>query len=302
VNDAATPRPDPADNDRDNQDPDGPEEEEVTGAYELAIEVEQGDEAEDALDIGDGDDEESDVGDFDETVGDGEVAYDCTTWAGESRALLANLLDTNGIVHAWQGTVVSVREEDEAAVDLLIEDVLASARPALDPAAPKVVYEVGRWPAGLQTSLADALTVADLPYEWDERGDLVVYEEHEDEVEAILDQLPDPDDPDLDAGELSSDDGLAVHDRLDRLFDGASRLAKHPDEAAAVIAVDEVASDLERMAPPFGFEPGQWRLLVGKAVALRDALAADPGTDDALDDDGLSALAAETRDLLRQYV
>jgi hypothetical protein len=34
----------------------------------------------------------------------------------------------------------------------------------------------------------------------------------------------------------ADDDGLAVHDRLDRLFAGASRLAKHPDDAAAVVA------------------------------------------------------------------
>ncbi len=242
------------------------------------------------------------VGEVDEEVGDGRVAYDCTSWAGESRGLLASLLDTNDIRHAWQGTTVTVFAEDEQRVDELIDEVLVSARPALDAAAAKLVYEVGAWPASLQTSIADSLTVADIPYEWDERGDLVVYAEHEEEVEAILEELPDPDDPDLVDGELSADDGIAVHELLDGLFLATGKLAKHPDDGASVLRVDEVAADLERMPPPFGFEPGQWRTLVGRALRLRAALAAGPGSDDALDDADLSELAGEVRDLVRQYV
>ena len=319
-----TPQADPSDDDVDEVELDlgsGPE----TGAVELELELEvvsdpDGDELAAAApgghDAGDEDDEDEliedelldlelddeeddelddDVGEIDETVGDGRVAYDCTSWAGESRGLLAGLLDTSGIRHAWQGTTVTVFEEDEERVDALIDDVLASARPALDPTAEKVVYEVGSWPAALQTSLADALTVADLPYEWDERGDLVVYAEHEEEVEAILDELPDPDDPELVEGELWADDGIVVHELLDGLFLAGGRLAKRVDDAASILKVDEVAGDLERMPPPFGFEPGQWRTLVGRAVRLRDALAAAPGSDDALDDHELSTLAGEVR-------
>jgi hypothetical protein len=245
------------------------------------------------------DPDDDDVGTIDETVqpDEGEILYDCTTWAGESRAMLASLLDSRAVVHAWQGTTVSVREEDEEVVDELIDEVLASARPALDPDADKVVYEVGSWPAALLTSLADALTVADLPYEWDEQGDLVIYAEHEEEVEVILDQLPDPDDEDAAPG-----DGLVLHEVLDRLFVGSDRLVRKPDDAGAVVAVDEAVTDLERMPRPFGFESPQWKVLVGRAGSLRDALEAEPGTDDALDDRGLSELAAEIRELVRQYV
>jgi len=264
--------------------------------FELELELQQEDEVDDELGA------PEDVGEIDETLEDGQVAYDCTTWAGESRALLRSLLDTSDIPHAWQGTTVTVREEDEERVDGLVDDVLASARPALDPTAEKVVYEVGVWPASLQTSLADALTVADLPYEWDEQGDLVVYAEHEAEVEVILEQLPEPDGDDDDGADLSSDDGLAVHDLLDRLFIGADRLVKHPQDASAIVRVDEATAVLERMAPPFGFEPGQWRTLVGRAVRLREALEAEPGTEDAIDDEEFSTLAGEVRDLVRQYV
>ncbi|MFZ4516863.1 MAG: hypothetical protein ACOYOP_00620 [Microthrixaceae bacterium] len=242
----------------------------------------------------------ADVGEWEEVVGpdDDEVTYDCTTWAGESRAMLAALLDSRGIDHVWQGTEVSVHEDDEEAVDALIEDVLASARPALDPTADKVVFEVGTWPAALQTSLADALTVAELPYEWDEQGDLVVYAEHEEEVEAIVEQLPDPDD-----AELSADDGLAVHELLDRLFVAADRLVRRPDDAAGVVGLVNATGELERTSLPFGFEPPQWRRLVGAAVRVRDALeATDPEDPAALDDAALAEAADDVRALLRQYV
>lgn len=231
---------------------------------------------------------------------DGGITYDCTVWAGESRGMLASLLDSRGIRHAWQGTTLSVLAVDEELVDELVEEVLASARPALDPAAEKIVYEVGGWPAVLQTMLADSLTVADLPYEWDERGDLVVYAEHEEEVEAILDEMPDPDDPDY-VGEISADDGVAVHELLDRLF-AASRKLASKDDTASILAVDETVGVLERMGPPFGFEPSQWSAVVSRAVVLRDALAAGPDDDAALDDDELRDAAATVRDLLREYL
>lgn len=232
--------------------------------------------------------------------GTDDLLYDCTTWAGESRGLLTSLLSSHGIAHVWQGTVLSVLPGDEAVVDGLIDDVMASARPALEPDAAKVVYEVGSWPAALQSMLADSLTVADLPYEWDERGDLVVYAEHEEEVEVLLDDLPDPDAPEF-AGEVSANDGIAVHELLDRLFMAASKLASK-DDSASILAVDDVAATLERMGPPFGFEPPQWKALVRMSSRLRDALAAGPGDEVALTDPEIRTLSGDLKALLRQYV
>ena len=232
--------------------------------------------------------------------GTDDLLYDCTTWAGESRGLLTSLLSSHGIAHVWQGTVLSVLPGDEAVVDGLIDDVMASARPALEPDAAKVVYEVGSWPAALQSMLADSLTVADLPYEWDERGDLVVYAEHEEDVEVLLDDLPDPDAPEF-AGEVSANDGIAVHELLDRLFMASSKLASK-DDSASILAVDDVAATLERMGPPFGFEPPQWKALVGLSSRLRDALAAGPGDEVALTDPEIRTLSGDLKALLRQYV
>lgn len=227
---------------------------------------------------------------------DGQIGYECATWAGESRGLLESLLTSKEIPHVWQGTNVTVHEQDEQAVDELIDDVLASARPALDPTAPKIVYEVGVWPVALQTELVDQLTAADIAYEWDEQGDLVVRESDEAQVEEVLELLPDPDE-----GALSSDDGVAVHEILDKVFMSSDRLAKHATDASATVGSVESASQLEQLALPFGFEPPQWRRLVTAAQQLRMAIE---GSDDAeaASDGTISELAAQLRDLVRQYI
>ncbi|MBS1838287.1 MAG: hypothetical protein JST64_11405, partial [Actinobacteria bacterium] len=41
-----------------------------------------------------------------------EIEYDCTTWAAESRAMLAGLLASGGVRHVWQGTTVAVLPSD----------------------------------------------------------------------------------------------------------------------------------------------------------------------------------------------
>ncbi len=237
---------------------------------------------------------------------DGQLAYDCTTWAGESRGLLTSLLNTSGVAHVWQGTVLTVREVDEDTVDELIDDVLAAARPALDPDAAKLEYEISSWPVALQTEFTDGLTAADVPYEWNERGDLVVRESDEEAVEAVLDELPDPDE-----GGISSDDGVALHELLDSLFVAADRLARHPADPAATLSMVDDTEVVGQVALPFGFEPRQWRTLVDAAEALTAAITGDQDADTAdgrregtgaTDDDSVSELAAALRDLLRQYV
>ncbi len=243
------------------------------------------------------------VGDTDIEIEDGQLAYECNAWAAESRDLLDSLLTTKEIPHAWQGTTVTVREEDEEIVDELIDEVLASAAPSLDPDAAKVVYAVGAWPVALQTELIDALAVDDLPYEWDENGDLVVLESDEEAVSHVIDGLPDPDE-----GTVSSDDGVALHELFDTVFMASDRLAKHPTDAGSTLQIVDAADLLGQVALPFGFEPAQWRTLVASVVALREAIdptPADEPTDDEPapgSDAEIAALAATARDAIRQYI
>jgi hypothetical protein len=272
-------------------DPDDAEVDELDGPVEGAS-------ADPAVDLVEGGStEEGPSGDG--SVEEGHLAYDCAAWAGETRAVLRSLLVSQDIPHAWQGTTLTVRDEDEALVDGLIDEVAGSARPALDPDVVRVVYEVGEWPVGLQTRLADELAMADVAYEWDERGDLVVAEADEEQVEAVLADLPDPDE-----SQISSDDGVAVHELLDSVFMSSDRLARNGGDASGTVALVDAAEVVEQLALPFGFEPGQWRTFVGRVLELRDALGgqgAEGGSEGASDVE-IAELAAGVRDLVRQYV
>jgi hypothetical protein len=52
----------------------------------------------------------------------------------------------------------------------------------------QVVYELGEWPLDLQAAAAQALAEAEIPNSWD-GTDLIVHVDHEDQVDAILEQI-----------------------------------------------------------------------------------------------------------------
>jgi hypothetical protein len=156
---------------------------------------------------------------------------------------------------------------------------------------------VGGWPVAFQTELAEALTSVEVPYEWNEDGDLVVYEEHEEEVEAILEALPDPEESDE---VISADDGLVVHRVLDRVHAAATRLARDPQDPRAVLALDEAGAQVELLAAPFGFSSVEWRSFVGLVSEVRDALHATG--EDAPADEELVELVEELREVVGGYV
>ncbi|MFM7068554.1 MAG: hypothetical protein ACKOYM_03745 [Actinomycetes bacterium] len=243
-------------------------------------------------------------GDVGGVVDGDRITYDASPWAAESRTMLTSLLQGEGVAHAWQGTEVTVHAADEDLVDRLVAEVLAVAAPAFDPSAPKVVYEVGGWSDALQTELVDALVGAEVPFEWDAHGDLVVLAEDEARVEELLDALPDSDD-DPDAATV---DGLAVHEVLDQLFVAADRLGRRPGDARATVNAVAAAERLAGMATPFGFDESSWGRLVDAASALGGALAGDRGDEDTAGDDApatdeaIATLATSVRELVAQYV
>lgn len=237
-----------------------------------------------------------------------QLSYDCAAWATETRSMLTSLLHSNDIGHVWQGTTLTVHERDEQSVDDLVDEVLDAASSPLDPDAPKLVYEVGTWPAALQTELADALAVDDIAYEWDHNGDLVVAESDEQRVVAVLEELPDPDEHGI-----SSDDGVALHELLDRIFVAADRLVRNGSDAQGTVALVEGADLVGRVALPFGFEPAVWRSLVAQITELARSLGPSSSGDEtsepepepetiAISDEQVSELARALREHLRDYV
>ncbi len=227
--------------------------------------------------------------------GDGRVVYDCAPWSAESRRLFGSLLEVKGLQHVWQGTSVSVHSEDEELASSLLDEVMATADPVIEPDEARLTYDVANWPSALQNEFTDQLTISEVPYEWDVEGNIVVRASDEELVDEVVAMLPDEDD----AG-ISSDDGVAVHELLNELFMSADRLRTRPTDASATLAVVEGASTLERLATPFGFAAAEWNKVVSATQALRDAI--EGGDEDLPSDKEVSELARASRDIIRRFI
>src|SRR5664279_6039887 len=59
---------------------------------------------------------------------DDHLTYDCSDWAGESRALLDAMLSSADIRHTWLGTVLEVPTDEEDRVDAVIDEVMNAAQ------------------------------------------------------------------------------------------------------------------------------------------------------------------------------
>ena len=143
--------------------------------------------------------------------------------------------------------------------------------------------------------LVDALAEADLPYDFDVDGNLVVLADDEARVEELLDTVEFPDA--LDADTKGGGDGLVAQEVLSDLFVAADRLRHHARDPEGVLGFGG-GRDLGRGS--------------GAAVRLRaGCLAEDPGwrrvlraslEGDDVGDEDIEAQADEYRTLLREYV
>lgn len=239
----------------------------------------------------------------------GELEYDCSPWAQETRQILRSLVAESGIPHAWEGTVLVVPGAFEERADELVEAAMATARSALGTAREKVAYEVSLWSAASQNRLVDSLVEQRVPHEWDAEGDLVVHAEDAEELEALIDDLGEPDGSD----DL---DGLELHERLGELFMATDRLCRDPHDTKAARAVGKTLEELGRASLPFGVEPELWLRLHRQGESLLGSLEgdevpepADTGDADGDDEggahgesDGVARRAEALRDLLRSFV
>jgi hypothetical protein len=235
---------------------------------------------------------------------DGEqIAYEFEEWDNQSRVLLDQLLAGESIMHVWEGATLVVRAVDESRVDELVEQVEVTNQPTLDPDKEQIVFELEEWPDEKRVALSASLDEAGIAFGFDENNDLVVLEEDEERVDAVLDQVDynfsldaedvADDDEDVDDGE----DGLAAQDAMSELFVAADRLMHDPDDSAGVLRLTDAAVVVEAMALPYGFAPGVWSDIIERSAALR-ALLEEADSDD----DAVIEAAKELRTLLRQYV
>jgi len=202
--------------------------------------------------------------------------------------LLARLLDSEAIPHAWEATDLVVRQIDEERVEAIMDDIDTE-----DEEGEQVVYELSDWEPDLRAKLVERLDAARVAYAWDEHDDLVVDDTDEDVVEQLLDELEFPDSlpSDEDASEETS-----AQDVMSDLFVAADRLKNDPADHEGVLGAFDGAQAAASLATPYGFTDEAWQAIVTRSAALRDALEGD------VDDLEIMDLAAELRTLLRQYV
>jgi hypothetical protein len=227
----------------------------------------------------------------------GQIRYELHEWAGESRVLLEQLLEAEAVPRAWQGAVLLVPAASEGVVDALVDQVIATTLPTLDPDAAKLVYELEDWDEAEITRLAEALDTLEIPYELDIEGNLVVLEDDEERIETLLESIEYPDALKPDTAGDDEIDGVDVADVLGKLFVAADRLKNHARDHEGVLGLVRAADLIAGIPVPFGFAPAVWTDIVGQAERLRVGIENDEQTDEEIEEH-----AEELRALLRSYV
>lgn len=232
---------------------------------------------------------------------DEQIAYEFDELEAHARLVIDELFWTNGVAHAWDGTSLIVRPEDEEEADRLIDEADRDA--FLDSDAEQVSYELGDWDDARRGQLTEMLLAASIEHAWDEHGELVVLEDDEERVDAIIDAIEFPDavkvdDADEEAAEEAlAEEGLDPQDVLSELFVAADRLMHDPLDHEGVLSLVDAARLASTLPLPYGFAPPVWNDLVGQAQGLRAALEKDD-----VDDEDIIEQATKLRATLRNYV
>ncbi len=129
---------------------------------------------------------------------------------------------------------------------------------------------------------------------WAVASDLVVGEKDEETVDAILDEIDNPDA--LEAVAAEGDDDEAVYAVMGQLYVAADRLKDDPDDLALAGEFFDAADAAGSIEPPFGIEPEVWRRVQELAREVSSSIEAEE------DDEVVAANAQRLRDVLFTYV
>jgi hypothetical protein len=232
---------------------------------------------------------------------DEQVEYDFNELEPTGRLVIDEIFWSNGIAHAWADSSLVVRGQDEEEADRLID---AADRDAfLESDAEQVSYDLGDWDDERRAQLTETLVTAAIEHAWDEHGELVVLEQDEERVDAIVDTLEFPDENAVDDGEeIAAEDALAdeghdPQDVLSELFVASDRLMHDPLDHEGVLSLVDAARMAESLPLPYGFAPAVWNDLVAQVRGLRSSLEGGDADDDKIIDQATSLRAA-----LRNFV
>jgi hypothetical protein len=231
---------------------------------------------------------------------DEQVAYEFDELEPMQRLAIDELFAGNGIAHAWDGTSLVVREEDEAEADQLIDEADRDA--FLESEAEQVSYDLSDWDDQRRGELAQALESASIEHAWDEHGELVVLDADEERVDAIIDALEYPDqlevddEDEIEAEEALAEEGVDPQDVLSELFVAADRLMHDPLDHEGVLSLVDAARMAESLPLPYGFAPAVWNDLLLQVKRLRTSLEGE------VDDESVIEQATALRSSLRNFV
>lgn len=236
------------------------------------------------------------------TPDEDQVVYDFDELEGIERLHIDEVFWEHGVAHAWEGTSLLVRPEDEQRADELIDQSDRDEFLSRDVA--QVSYDLDDWTDAQRDELATALAQLQIEHAWDDEEELVVLEIEEERVDALIDRIEQGEGladvvdetaaEDLEAGTV---DGVDAQDVLSELFISCDRLMRDPLDHEGVLSFVDATRLADALPLPYGFAPAVWDDLLGQVHALTALL----GRDD-VDDDAVIDSATSLRTLLRQWV
>jgi hypothetical protein len=250
------------------------------------------------------------------------VEIDLTGWGSEARALLDERFHLLEAPHAWteDGQRLFVPEDAALWIQRILEQVQDERTIAMDPAAEQIGYDLAGWDAqnlGLLLARLDDERIAHAI----EEGELVVLEADEARVDAVIDDILEPDagpaldrahaddEDDEDEGDVLVPDAVLEPDALGSearsgilgdLFVAADQLVRDAEDADAIAVIRDGATEAATHAPPYGIEPAWWRDLADRLDAFGRLVEAPMPLEQR--EHAVRQTAVDLRDLLRPLV
>lgn len=191
-------------------------------------------------------------------------------------------------------------------------DPAASGDLSDDEGSDVIVYELDEWSPDQRGALEQRLVGAEISHQWEtpsgadveesyEPGnpwvvgtDLVVGEQDEDAVDALIDDIESPDA--LDEAEDDGVDDEANYAIMANLYVAADRLKDDPGDLAVAGEFFDAADAARTADAPFGIDPEVWRRVQELAAEVTAAVEQEA------DDEQVRAAAQRLRDVLFSYV
>lgn len=213
-------------------------------------------------------------------VNDGdEVAYELEGWSNQLKLSLEGMLSKSEIRHVWEAAVLVVPAEFEEQVDALIATVEGVEAVELDEEGPQVAFDLAELSTEELDELDARLYADGVVHAWTEELELLVPEAAAEAVEAVIDEIINPDD---DVDLLAAAGGIVLQDRLSALYVAVDKLVKDPLGAKQVARFLAASEGVGELGVPYGLAGDEWTSFLGTVDDLRTVVQSDPA--DALDD------------------